>query len=129
MTKYYDKVAETGYDGLFAGAEPSADVFSVTIAHGATAKTLGRGTILSKNETGVEIDGGGDAVEVTKKVAYAILADDVAVGTASDVVATAYRSGHFVRQLVKNEDGSGVTAEQEDSLRLYGILLSDAANA
>jgi hypothetical protein len=112
MTKFYGTVAETEYDGLIAGAEPAADIFSVTIAHGTSAKTLKRGTILN-NAAG----------------AYAILADDVTVSATTDAIATAYRTGHFVRQFVKSENGAAVTAVQEDRLRLYGILLSDAANA
>jgi len=114
MTKFYDTVAETKYDGLIVAANPSPQVFSVTIPKAAADATLKRGTILEKSD-------GDDGT-----VAYAILADDVEVSKAAAVNAIAYRSGHFARNIVKNTDGSAVTAEQEDALRKYNILLSDA---
>jgi hypothetical protein len=113
MSNFYDTVATTEYDGLIASANPPAEVFSVEIANTGTARTVKRGTILSNS--------GNDA--------YAILAEDVDVPASVDAVGTAYRTGHFVRDLVKSEAGAAVTAAQEDSLRLYGILLSDAVDA
>jgi len=110
MTQFNNFVANQEYDGLIASANPPAEVFSVPVAHGAAEKTVTRGTVL----------------ENADEKAYAILADDVLVSASADAIAIAYRTGHFVRGRVKNEDGSAVTAEQEDSLRLYGILLSDA---
>ena len=112
MTKHYDTVAETKYDGLIAHATPSPLVFSVVIKKGDAVRELKRGMILTTEKDDEDI-------------AYAILADDITVGEEEDAICTAYRTGHFARNLVFNEDGSAVTPEQEDSLRGYGILLSD----
>ena len=111
MTKYYDTVATTEYDGLIASATPPAEVFSVEIP--AEDLDLKRGTILLNDDD----------------KAFAILTDDVVVTDDAPAVVTAYRTGHFVRDAVVNIDGSAVTAEQEDELRIYGILLSDAVAA
>ena len=110
MTKYYDTIAETSYDGLIVNATPSAHAFGITLEADSTPRSLIRGMILL-NE--------GDE-------AYAILTDDVEIPAGGSFNCTAYRTGHFARGRVVNEDGTPVTPEQEDSLRKYGILLSDA---
>ena len=55
-----------------------------------------------------------------------ILADAVTVGTAADVTATAYRTGHFARNKLIVKTGYTFTSADEQALRGKGILLSDA---
>ena len=112
--KKYDTIAETKYDGLVAHATPAPLVFSVVLEKGSAARSLKRGTILTKTKG--EEEG----------IAYAILADDVTVGTEEDVVCTAYRTGHFNRKAMITKDGTTLGAVDEEELRKGGILLSDA---
>lgn len=55
-----------------------------------------------------------------------ILADAVTVGTAADVTAIAYRTGHFARNKIIVKTGYTLTSADEQALRGKGILLSDA---
>lgn len=55
-----------------------------------------------------------------------ILADAVTVGTAADVTAIAYRTGHFARGKLVVKTGYTLTSADEQALRGKGILLSDA---
>lgn len=57
-----------------------------------------------------------------------ILTDDVAVGTAVDVTALAYRTGHFARNKIIVKTGYTFTSADEQTLRGKGILLSDAVS-
>ena len=58
--------------------------------------------------------------------ANCILAEDVEVGTAADVTALAYRTGHFARNKLIVKDSYTLKATDEEELRKAGILLSDA---
>lgn len=58
--------------------------------------------------------------------ANCILAEDVEVGTTTDVTVLAYRTGHFARNKLAVASGYTLKATDEEELRKAGILLSDA---
>ena len=103
MSKRLDEnLGTVDYDGLIVTNEPVADVFTVTIRKEASTKaTLKRGTVLALS-SGTGGDGKMVALGTTAGsnetlTANAILCDDTGIGTAADVEATAYRTGHFAR--------------------------------
>ena len=55
-----------------------------------------------------------------------VLADDVEVGTTSDAVATAYRTGHFNENSLITDNSHAISETDKEALRSAGILLSDA---
>lgn len=132
MSKRLDEnLGSVGYDGLIVANEPVADVFTVTIRKEATAAaTYKRGTVLALS---VGTADGGKLVILGTTVASnevltanCILAEDVEVGTAADVTALAYRTGHFARNKLIVKDSYILKATDEEDLRKAGILLSDA---
>lgn len=123
----YENYDAFEYDStLFAGPDPAPLVAEVTIAAASAATTYKRGTILGLNSAGKMIPFGSDVSSgsVTAK-ANMILANDTAVGT-SDVVALAYRAGHFNRNKLIVSGGYTMKATDEEDLRKGGIYLSDA---
>ena len=133
MSKRLDENLGTmDYDGLIVTNEPVADVFTVTIRKGASAKaTLKRGTVLALS-SGTAGDGkmvalGTTAASNDTLTANAILCDDTEIGTDADVEASAYRTGHFARnKLIFGGSGYALKPADEEALRAAGILLSDA---
>lgn len=132
MSKRLDEnLGTVDYDGLIVTNEPVADVFTVTIRKEATAAaTYKRGTVLALS-AGTGDDGKMVALGTTAGsnetlTANAILCDDTEIGTAADVEATAYRTGHFARNKLVVASGYTLKATDEEELRKAGILLSDA---
>lgn len=131
MSKRLDEnLGSVGYDGLIVANEPVADVFTVTIRKEAAAATYKRGTVLALS-AGTADDGklvilGSTATTNETLTANCILAEDVEVGTAEDVTALAYRTGHFARNKLAVASGYTLKATDEEELRKAGILLSDA---
>lgn len=130
MSKRLDEnLGSVGYDGLIVANEPVADVFTVTIRKEATAAaTYKRGTVLAAGTAG---DGklvilGSTATTNETLTANCILAEDVEVGTTTDVTVLAYRTGHFARNKLAVASGYTLKATDEEELRKAGILLSDA---
>ena len=118
------------YDGLIASTTPKADAFHVTIRKLGTAATYKRGTLLDLS-TGSAGDGkmvihGTTAESNETLTPNCILADDYEIGTAADVTAVAYRTGHFAQPKLIVKDGSLITTADKEALRGVGILLSDA---
>lgn len=112
-------IGRLDYDLLIANANHPADVCHVTIAAGAAHR---------KGEVLEILDGGKcDILGTTAEDAVAgyILAEDVDAGE-EDVVASAYRSGSFIRNALIVKEGYTLTAEDEAALRNGGIYLSDA---
>lgn len=131
------------YDLLFADNKHPVDVCHVTLAAGAKHKKgevleiidngkcdiLGT-TALGKPENGEtaaegEINAEQSTSEAGETVAGYILAADVDA-TDAEVVTTAYRSGHFIRNALIVKDGYSLTEKDETQLRNGGIYLSDA---
>lgn len=134
MTKRLDEtVGSVEYDELINSGNPAADVFNVTIRKGAEAKTLKRGTVLALS-SGTAGDGmlvvlGTEATSGETLTANCILADDVPVGTDTDAVATAYRTGNFNRNKLIVADSYELKAADEEELRKCGIILNTAIEA
>ncbi len=136
-------IGRLDYDLLIANAKHPTDVCHVTIAEGAAhrkgeileildgGKCDILGTTAAANaaaaEEGAEKEGTGTEGTVTDKAAVAayILAEDVDA-SGEDVIASAYRSGSFIRNALLVKEGYTLTAEDEAALRNGGIYLSDA---
>lgn len=132
MSKRLDEnLGSVGYDGLIVANEPVADVFTVTIRKEATAAaTYKRGTVLALSsgtgDAGKMVALGTTAGSNETLTANAILCDDTEIGTAADVEATAYRTGHFARNKLIFSGNYTLKPADEEALRAAGILLSDA---
>lgn len=130
MSKRLDEnIGTVDYDGLIVTNEPVADVFTVTIRNETSEKaTLKRGTVLALSSGGggkmVALGTTADSNETL--TANAILCDDTEIGTAADVEATAYRTGHFARNKLIFSGEYTLKPADEEALRAAGILLSDA---
>lgn len=132
MSKRLDEnIGTVDYDGLIVTNEPVADVFTVTIRQETSEKaTFKRGTVLALS-SGTGGDGKMVALGTTAGsnetlTANAILCDDTEIGTAADVEATAYRTGHFARNKLIFSGEDTLKPADEEALRAAGILLSDA---
>lgn len=107
-----------GTDGLVYGLNPKTEAFMVTIK--ANAGALKRGTVLA-----VDADNKMVVLGSGTGTANCVLCDDTEVG-ASDVVAAAYRSGHFTVEKLSVASGYTITAADKAALRDVGILVSNA---
>lgn len=132
MSKRLDEnIGTVDYDGLIVTNEPVADVFTVTIRGETSEKaTFKRGTVLALS-SGTGGDGkmvalGTAAGSNETLTANAILCDDTEIGTAAEVEATAYRTGHFARNKLIFSGEYTLKPADEEALRAAGILLSDA---
>ena len=130
MKKLNEIIGTVEYDGLICGSEPATDVFSVTIRKGTTEETLKRGTVLALS-TGTAGDGkmvvlGSTARSNETLTANCILADDVTVGTAADVVVDAYRAGKFARNKLIAKAEYTIKDADVEALRNGGIFLDTA---
>lgn len=129
MSKRLDEnLGSVGYDGLIVANEPVADVFTVTIRKETSEKaTFKRGTVLALSSgDGKMVALGTTAGSNETLTANAILCDDTEIGTAADVEATAYRTGHFARNKLIFSGEYTLKPADEEALRAAGILLSDA---
>ena len=124
MSKRLDEtIGAVGFDNLINGQYPPAEVFTV-------AKTYKRGTVLALSAgtagDGLRVILGTAAKSNETLTANCVLADDVEVGTASDAVATAYRTGHFNKNSLITDNSHAISETDKEALRSAGILLSDA---
>lgn len=132
MSKRLDEnIGTVDYDGLIVTNEPVADVFTVTIRKETSEKaTFKRGTVLALSSgtggAGKMVALGTTAGSNETLTANAILCDDTEIGTAADVEATAYRTGHFARNKLIFSGKYTLKPADEEALRAAGILLSDA---
>lgn len=109
------KIGTCGADNLIAGMTPAPSTFVVELK---TAGEYARGTVLSLESDGTyEVlgKGTGKASAILERTAY----------TEEEDLAIAYRSGHFNRAALIMNDSHTLTAEEENDLRLAGIILSD----
>jgi hypothetical protein len=129
MTKRMDeKIGALEYDGLICDNKYPIDVMSVKVA--ASQGVLARGSVLALS-TGTAGTGnmallGTTGASNETLTANCILADEVDTGTGDAVVATAYRSGHFVREAIVVKSGYTMTTADEEALRSGGIYLDNA---
>ena len=119
MKRHDEVIGSVGFDNLFNGSTPAAEVFSVDVAGG--QGVLERGTLLATADGGmVKISA------ATTGKANAVLAESVDTGEGAAVTAIAYRTGHFNANGLLVADGYEITAADKEALRTAGILLSDA---
>lgn len=129
MTNLYAKVGDVVCDGLVAGIRPAIQVGAKTIRKLGTAATLKRGTIMAKSSTDDKlVILGSVAAEGETLTPDCILTDDVAVGTTSDVITTAYTAGLFNSAKTIVAEDHTITAAEKDALRKYDIVLTAALN-
>lgn len=130
MGNLYEVNSIDPHDGLIAAPFPPADVFHVTVRKLSAAATLKRGSLLDLSSgTGGDskyVIHGTDAGDNETLTANCILAEDIAIGTAADVTALAYRTGHFVQNNLIVVEGKTLAAGAKEALRDVGILLSSA---
>ena len=127
MADLFNKIGEQTFDGLFADVKPSPIVEAGTIRKLGTAATIKAGTVLAISG-GSAGDGklvvlGTTAASNETLTAYAILADDYAVGTSADVVAQVYKTGTFKEAKLTVATGYTITAADLDALRNGGIVI------
>ena len=127
MADLFNKIGEQTFDGLFADVKPSPIVEAGTIRKLGTAATIKAGTVLAISG-GSAGDGklvvlGTTAASNETLTAYAILADDYAVGTSADVVAQVYKTGTFKKAKLTVATGYTITAADLDALRNGGIFI------
>lgn len=134
MTELNKRLGSMDYDGLIADIYPKLVVSGGTIRKLAEAATIKRGTILAKS-SGTSGDGklvalgtaaSGDTETLT---AYAILCDDVEVGTTDDVTVPVYLAGCFNLNKCVTINDHTITEAEKDALRNGGIFFKAAAPA
>lgn len=113
---------KSNVDQLIGGTAVAALTKNITLKGLSAEKALKRGAVLAVSEGKYQIV---DAASATPalKVANAVLAEDVIVGT-SDVVATVYISGIFnAEEMSVGAESDSVQAHEEE-LRAVGIYLT-----
>ena len=121
------------YDGLIADINPKLVVSGGTLRKLGTAGTIKRGTILAKS-SGTKGDNklvalGTAATSDETLTAYAILCDDVDVGTENDVTVPIYLAGCFNLNKCITANSHAITEAEKDALRNGGIIFKAAAPA
>ncbi len=111
-------VGSIGQDNLIAHIEPKAHTGGINIKAG--AGNLKRGTVLTRTEDGsYDVYGGIEGTEPSM-----ILTEDTDATTAQ-AAAVGYRTGCFNRHELIFADGYTMANADVDTLRKYGIILSD----
>ena len=113
------------YDELIGGTAIAAMTANVTIAQLSTAAVLKRGTLLGVVTASGKYAVVDSSVSTGEQVASVVLAQDVAVGTESDIVATVYTRGLFNRSKLIVKQASDNASKHEAELRKVGIYLTD----
>ena len=115
------------YDGLISGTEPAPFVAAGKIRKLGTAATYARGTILAKSSGSAGDDKlvilGTTAATNETLTAYAILAEDTAIGTAADVDAPVYTQGCFDPNKLTVKTSYTIVEADLDALRDGGVFL------
>lgn len=113
------------YDELIGGTAITPMTANVTIAKLTAATELKRGTLLGVVTTSGKYAIVDSTVSTGEQVASVVLARDVAVGTADDVVATVYTRGLFNRSKLIVKQSADNATKHEAELRGVGIYLTD----
>ena len=113
---------KSNVDQLIGGTAVAALTKNITLKGLSAEKALKRGAVLAVSEGKYQIV---DAASATPalKVANAVLAEDVVVGT-GDVVATVYISGIFNAEEMSVGAASDSVEAHEEELRAVGIYLT-----
>ena len=131
--KYYEDLGASSVDSLIAASYPPTDTFHITIRKLSEAATLKRGALLDLS-SGSGGDGhcvihGTSAAANETLTPFCVLADDTIVGTSTDVIAKAYRTGHFVKEKLIIAEAASISDADKEDLRDVGILVSSAIEA
>ena len=133
MSELSKSLGTMEYDGLIADINPKLVVSGGTLRKLGTAGTIKRGTILAKS-SGTKGDNklvalGTAAADSETLTAYAILCDDVDVGTENDVTVPIYLAGCFNLNKCITANSHVITEAEKDALRNGGIIFKAAAPA
>lgn len=112
------------YDELIGGTAVAVMTANVTIAKLSAAAAYKRGTLLGVVTASGKYAIVDSAASTGEKVASVVLAQNVAVGTDNDVVATVYTRGIFNREKLLVKDAGDNATKHEDELRKVGIYLT-----
>lgn len=134
MSELSKSLGTMEYDGLIADISPKLVVGGGTLRKLGTAGTIKRGTILAKSGgtagdnklVALGTAASGDTETLT---AYAILCDDVEVGTTDDVTVPVYLAGCFNLNKCVTINDHTITEAEKDALRNGGIFFKAAAPA
>lgn len=124
MAELVNTMDGVNYDELIGGTAVSPMTANVTIAKLSDAAVYKRGTLLgvvTANSKYAIVD---SAASTGEQVASVVLAQDVAVGTDNDVVATVYTRGIFNREKLLVKAGDDNATKHETELRKVGIYLT-----
>lgn len=134
MSELSKSLGNMEYDGLIADINPKLVVSGGTLRKLGAAGTIKRGTILAKSGgtagdnklVALGTAASGDTETLT---AYAILCDDVDVGTTDDVTVPVYLAGCFNLNKCITINDHTITEAEKDALRNGGIFFKAAAPA
>lgn len=113
------------YDELIGGTTITPMTANVTIAKLTDETVLKRGTLLGVVTASGKYAIVDSTVSTGEQVASVVLARDVVVGTADDVVATVYTRGLFNRAKLIVKQSADNATKHEAELRGVGIYLTD----
>lgn len=125
MAELVSTMTGVTYDELIGGTAITPMTANVTIAKLAAETVLKRGTLLGVLTASGKYAIVDSTVSTGEQVASVVLARDVAVGTADDVVATVYTRGLFNRSKLIVKQSADNAAKHEAELRSVGIYLTD----
>ncbi len=124
MAELVSKFDGVTYDELFGGTAVAALTANVTIAKLSAAASYKRGTLLGVVTASGKYAIVDSAATTGEQVASVVLASDVEVGTADDVVATVYTRGIFNREKLTVKAAADSASAHEEELRKVGIYLT-----
>jgi len=125
MAELVSTMTGVTYDELIGGTAITPMTANVTVAKLATETVLKRGTLLGVVTTSGKYAIVDSTVSTGEQVASVVLARDVVVGTAGDVVATVYTRGLFNRSKLIVKQSADNATKHEAELRGVGIYLTD----
>ena len=125
MAELVSTMTGVTYDELIGGTAITPMTANVTVAKLATDTVLKRGTLLGVVTTSGKYAIVDSTVSTGEQVASVVLARDVVVGTAGDVVATVYTRGLFNRSKLIVKQSADNATKHEAELRGVGIYLTD----
>ena len=110
-------VEERSYDSLIATPH-DVDVFTATLRKTSAVQSLKAGAVLALSESDNKYVILGSAAGDNE-----VLAEDVETSTTADINVTAYRQGHFNRNVLTVSDGYTISKRDIEKLRDAGIYL------
>ena len=127
MKNLSEKLGDMTFDGLITDVSPEVVIGGATIRKLGTAATIKRGTIMAKSSTdGKLVILGTTAASGETLDPYAVICDDIDVGTSADVAAPVYIGGCFDPNKLTVASGYTITEADKDKLRAYVIIFKAA---